>query len=72
VVIGGSQRSLSAATTALITQIEQELGIKLSAEPKNRAAARQNADDAAARAKAAMEEDLNGEVKAHVEVDTGN
>lgn len=72
VVIGGSQQELSAATKALVRQIEQELGVKLSAGPKDHSTVQRDADDAAARAKAAIAGDTKAsDVRARVEVDTG-
>ena len=79
VIIGGSQRELSAETKSLIQQIEQELGLKLST---TRAAhpgdswhdeASKDADDAASRAKAAIATDTHAaSVAARVEVDAGD
>lgn len=71
VVIGGSDRELSAATKSLIKQVEQELGLQLSSGPKTRAAAQRDADDAAAKAKAAIAADTKADVGTRVEVDTG-
>ncbi|NUP74423.1 MAG: hypothetical protein HOQ07_07220 [Sinomonas sp.] len=79
VIIGGSQKELSSATKALITQIEQELGLKLSASSTrarspedSRDDAQRDADDAANRAKDAIKSDTQAQdVKAHVEVETG-
>lgn len=73
VVIGGSQRDLSASTTALIKQIEQQLGVKLSVERANGAAVQRDADDAAAQAKSAIGKDTHAmEVRTKVQVDSGN
>ncbi|WP_415856578.1 hypothetical protein [Sinomonas sp. G460-2] len=79
VIIGGSQRELSAETKALIQQIEQELGLKLSAakavhpEDSWRDEAKKDVDDAANRAKAAIVEDTRAPgVTARVEVDAGD
>ncbi|MCH6471281.1 hypothetical protein [Sinomonas terrae] len=73
VVIGGSQRALSASTKALIKQIEQQLGIKLSVGPQNRTSVQKDADDAAAQAKSAIANDTKAaDVKTKVEVDSGH
>jgi hypothetical protein len=71
VVIGGTDRSLSATTRSLIKQIEQDLGIKLAVNGKSRASAQRDADDAAAKAKAAIAADTKADVRSKVEVDTG-
>jgi hypothetical protein len=71
VVIGGTDRSLSATTRSLIRQIEQDLGIKLAVNGKSHAAAQRDADDAAAKAKAAIAADTKAEVRSKADVDTG-
>ena len=70
VTIGGTQRELSAATKTLIQQIEQELGLTLLGARGDEA--KQDADDAANRAKAAIAADSGADdVAAYVEVDAG-
>lgn len=73
VVIGATQRALSASTRALIKKIEQQLGIKLSVGPQNRASAQKDADDAAAQAKSEIAKDTGAaDVRTKVGVDSGH
>ncbi|WP_138442287.1 hypothetical protein [Sinomonas susongensis] len=83
VVVGGTQRELTATTKSIIQQIEHDLGVKLTSPAAQKAAAsmgpsarreaaQHDADDAAARAKSAISSDLRpAQVGVRVEVQAG-